>query len=133
MTSVRRAAATAGLLAALLLPLGAAAATVTTARPQTYQMETRLFDRYGVGEYDGVMRLTVNPSGIVSGWYRDADNAHLRTVTGGVERDGRIWLSIGGRHALRLNGTFKDGVLKATAAIPGPHQYQFESTSSKKV
>lgn len=133
MTIVRRSAATAGALAAFAAPLAAIAATVTTSQPQTYQMETRLFDRYGAGQYDGVMRLTVYPSGIVSGWYRDADNARLRTVTGGIERDGRIWLTVGGRRALHLNGTFRNGVLKATASIPGPHRYEFESTSSKKV
>lgn len=48
-------------------------AAAAAGSPRTCQMETRLFERYGAGQDEEVMRLTIAPSGVVSGWYRDAD------------------------------------------------------------
>lgn len=132
MTLFRTAAATAGLLAAIALPLAAPAASIVPAQPHTYHLQTRLFDRYGVGEYDGALTMTVSPDGIVGGTYRDLDAGAIRTVTGGLQPDGHIWLDIGGAHPLRLSGTFQNGALTTVAAIPGPAQYLFESTNVPK-
>jgi hypothetical protein len=127
MTSkIRTTAAAAGMLAALALPASALAATTTTAQTQQYTIPTKLTDRYHAGEYDGVLRLRISPDGIVQGTYQPSDGG-LVSVTGGL--DGRqIWLDVGnGIRALHLTGTFRNGVLRTTAAIPGPDLYEFDS------
>jgi hypothetical protein len=43
-----------------------------------------------------------------------------------------ISLDIGMMGRLHLSGTFKDGVLETTAAIPGPDTYTFESVNVKQ-
>ena len=125
---IRSAAAAAGVIAALALPLASQAATTTTAAPQHYQFQTRMSDRLHAGEYDGQLALTVYPSGIVQGTYRPAEG-DIRAVTGGV--DGKnIWLDIGMDRPLHLTGTFTNGVLLTVAQIPGPDTYTFESVDS---
>jgi hypothetical protein len=126
-TNIRTAAAAAALLAAFTLPLAAQAASTTSGSPQHYALQTRIVDRYHAGEFDGALTMTIYPSGIVQGTYRPADGG-FRTVTGGIEGTA-IWLDIGMNHPLHLTGTFKDGVLRAVAQIPGPDVYTFESTN----
>jgi hypothetical protein len=131
--TIRSAAAAAGLLAALALPLASQAATTTSAQPQHYDMQTRMAERFHPGEYDGRLALTIYPNGIVQGTYLPSDGG-VRNVTGGVTGT-NIWLeigSVGGSDQLRLTGTFKNGVLETVAAIPGPDTYTFESTSVKQ-
>ncbi len=131
MTKILRGALTsAAAAAALAMPLAAPAATTSSAQPQSYTMQTRIVDQYHAGEYDGVLTLTINPDGIVQGSYRD-DNGRPTAVTGGVDGQ-NIWLDIGWRRPLHLTGTFRSGVLRATAALPGPDVYQLESTSVKR-
>ncbi|HEX3464124.1 MAG TPA: hypothetical protein VHS78_08775 [Candidatus Elarobacter sp.] len=131
MTSkIRSAAAAAAMLAALAVPAGAFAATTTSAQTQSYTFPTTLTDRYHAGEYDGLLRLHISPGGIVQGTYQPSDGG-IRSVTGGL--DGKnIWLDIGGGiHALHVTGTFQNGVLRTTAALPGPDLYEFDSASVK--
>jgi hypothetical protein len=131
--SIRNAAAAAGLLAALCAPLAASAETTTGAPPQRYTMQTQYFDRWHAGEYDGMLALTVYPSGIVQGTYRDMSAGDFKTVAGGLDAQNRIWLDIGnGVNPLRLYGTFKDGVLRTTANIPGSNEHYFQSVSVAK-
>jgi hypothetical protein len=84
-----------------------------------YRLETR-FEQIGqAGQVDGVMTLTVYPSGIVKGGYHSIDSSGEHEVNGGL-KDGRIWLDILGRaddRPLHLTGTFKDGVLQTTASL----------------
>ena len=130
-TMIRNAAAAAGLVAALALPLGASAAT-TTAGPQHYTLQTRYFDDHSAGEYDGALTLTTYANGIVQGTYRSADTGDFKDVTGGLTEGGRIWLDIGnGADAVHLTGTFRDGKLVTTASIPGPDRYTFESITPR--
>ena len=115
------------LTAALAWPLASQAASTSLSAPQTLTYQTRLVQSFHAGEYDGTMRLTVYPSGIVSGTFRN-DEGGIREVTGGVDGSS-IWLDIGGAfHALHLDGTLKDGVIKAVANIPGPDTYTFVAT-----
>ena len=132
MTTIRNAAATASLLAALALPLSAQAATTTAAQPQHYAFQTRTFDQYHAGEYDGSLSLTVYPSGIVQGLYRDADGGGFKQVTGGLSPGNRIWLDIGnGADPLHVTGTFENGRLETVASIPGPDRFTFESIPAR--
>ena len=126
--TIRTAAAAAGVIAALALPLSSQAATTVSAPPQHYQFQTRMSDRLHAGEYDGQLTLTVYPNGIVQGSYRPSEGG-IRTVTGGL--DGKnIWLDIGMDRPLHLTGTFTNGVLVTVAQIPGPDTYTFESVDS---
>jgi hypothetical protein len=132
-TSLRAAAAAAGLLGALALPLAASAATSASGGPQRYTFQTQYFDRFHAGEYDGMMALTVYPSGIVQGTYHDMSAGDIKTVTGGIDQQNRIWLDIGnGPRPLRLYGTFKDGDLQTTANIPGSDVHVFQSVAMAK-
>jgi hypothetical protein len=128
--TIRSAAAAAGLLAALALPVAAPAATTTTAEPQHYTFQTRLAQRYGAGEYDGVLTITISPNGIVQGFYRPLDGG-ISSVSGGVEGK-QIWLDIGQRRPLHVTGTLENGVLKTVAAIPGPDIYEFDSVTTSR-
>ena len=126
MTSkIRSAVAAAGMLAALAVPVSALAASTTSAQTQSYTIPTKLTDRYHAGEYDGLLRIRISPDGIVQGTYQPSDGG-IVDVSGGL--DGKnIWLDIGGFHSLHVTGTFRNGVLKTTAAIPGPDLYEFDS------
>jgi hypothetical protein len=126
LNTIRNAAIAAGLTAALLAPLAASAAT-TDGPAQQYTMHTRYFSPREAGEYDGVLRLTVYPSGIVQGTYRDEYEGGFKTVTGGLDRQNHIWLDIGGLRPMRLYGTFENGVLRATRNSPDPREHYFES------
>ncbi len=127
-TKLRAATAAAALLATLALPLGASATTTGAAQSQHYTIETRLFDRFNAGEFDGVLSISVSPAGIVQGTYRDASAGGFHAVTGSVDTNHRLWLDIGMARPLRLYGTFDAGTIAATAQIPGPDVYTFEST-----
>ncbi len=132
ITNLRNAAAAAGLLAALALPLAAQAATTTSAAPQHYDLHTRSFDQYHAGEYDGVLALTVYPDGIVQGTYRAEDGGRIQVVTGGLSDGNRIWLDIGsGADPLHLSGTFRNGALEAVASTPGPDRFTLESVPAR--
>jgi hypothetical protein len=124
-TSIRNAAAAAGLLAALALPLASPAATTTSAEPQRYTLRTQLSDDHRAGAYEGTLMLTIYPSGIVQGTYRPSDGG-ITDVTGGLTGKD-IWLDVGARGRLHVTGTFENGVLKTVAAIPGPDVWEFDS------
>jgi hypothetical protein len=128
MTSkIRSAAVAAALLGALALPASALAATTSTAQTQSYTIPTKLTDRYHAGEYDGLLRLRISPDGIVQGTYQPSDGGIVE-VTGGLDGKNDIWLDLGnGIRALHVTGTFRNGVLQTTAAIPGPDLYEFDS------
>jgi hypothetical protein len=125
MTFSIRAAATAMLPSAFAVPVASQAASTTSAPPQHFQFQTRLYDQLHAGEYQGQLALTIYPSGIVQGNYRPYDGG-FRTVTGGLDGK-RIWLDLGVDHPLHLTGTFSNGVLETTANVPGPERFTFES------
>jgi hypothetical protein len=80
--------------------------------PITVKYETSLRGnsvRNEVGGYfAGTMRLTFHPDGILQGTYvPDAGNPI--PVTGGIEDSGRVWLSIGTRNRMTVNGHVHQG------------------------
>lgn len=68
---------------------------------------TRLIPQYSAGEYDGTLRLTINPNGIVSGTYIPS-NGGPRIVSGGVKGD-NIWLDFGFNGRMHVEGTIRNG------------------------
>ncbi|HEY4441202.1 MAG TPA: hypothetical protein VGN14_12155 [Candidatus Elarobacter sp.] len=123
MLPIQRLAAAALGAAALALPVCSVAATTTNAPPQRFTLDTRMVPKFGAGEYDGTMRLTVYSNGIVSGTYLPSDGG-VRQVNGGITGKD-IWLEIGEMGRLRIVGTFRHGVIDGTVQKPGPDITEF--------
>jgi hypothetical protein len=78
----------------------------------------------GAGEFDGKLRLTVTPDGIVSGYYFPADEGTIVSVVGG-EQNGKYWMDIGGESRLHVYAKLgKDGSLVGTATPTLPDRNQ---------
>jgi hypothetical protein len=101
------------------IPVAASAETQAAppALPQAYYLNVVSSQEFNAGEYDGTMRLTVNPDGIINGTYQSTDQGGPKNVTGGLAPNGRVWLDIGRMH---LVGTFVNGVLHTTSDTPYP-------------
>ena len=124
---IRAAAASAALLAAAWLPAAGSAATENGAT-QHFSFQTQLTDRFHAGGYDGSLALDVHPDGTVQGIYRPSDGLP-QPVAGGVT-GGQIWFDVTiNDRRVHLIGTLRDGVLRATAQIPGPDVWEFDSVS----
>ena len=64
---------------------------------------TTLTPKYGVGEYAGTLRITIDAAGIVNGFYQN-DEGQVSSVTGGV-RGTQIWFDVANYRRLHVNGT----------------------------
>lgn len=65
--------------------------------------------------WTGTLQLTINPDGIIQGYYHPAgDETAFIPVTGGRNND-RIWLDIGNRGRLHIEGTLHNGVITGSA------------------
>lgn len=97
-------------LALIALPVTARAADQTS---KTYT--TALTQQFGSPyPYSGRLQIWISDSGIVSGYYRPADNGSFETVTGGRSGD-HIWLNIGQTGDLHITGNFIKGVIVGSA------------------
>lgn len=112
-------------LSALVLAVAFAfqPAAAATGTPATYDLMTRQFDPMSAGEFDGRLRITITPDGIVSGNFQQ-DDGGLRQVTGGLSGT-KIWLQLG-NDGFPFNGTFVDGKLTAYAQGHGLHTWTLE-------
>jgi hypothetical protein len=62
----------------------------------------------------GRLEIRTNSDGIITGYYRPADNNSFIPVNGGV--DGKyVWLDIGRSGATRVNGTYQNGEIVGSA------------------
>jgi hypothetical protein len=118
-TNAKTLAVAAALAVAGALPVAASAETQAAppALPQAYYLNVVSSQEFNAGQYDGTMRLTVNPDGIINGTYQSTDQGGPKVVAGGVSPNGRVWLDIGRMH---LVGTFVNGVLHTTSNEPYP-------------
>lgn len=92
-----------------------AASTPTTMQTSYTTALTQVAPVSVPGEFDGSMKLTVTPDGIVSGYYFPVDEGTIVPVVGG-ERDGKYWFDIGGDTRLHIDAQAgKDGTLVGTA------------------
>jgi len=115
------------LLATFALPIASQAASTTNAPPQRYLFQTRMTESMHAGEYDGTLR-----SDGLSQWDRVG---HVSTQRRRCPQ--RIGRNVGDTDLARHRrsppfgaprGTLKNGVLQATANIPGPDTYTFVGT-----
>ena len=82
----------------------------------SYDLMTREIGSMKAGEYQGRMRITVEPNGIITGWFTNTQGS-ISNVIGGVN-GGKIWIQIGNAGMVGRNyyqGTFADGKIEATA------------------
>ncbi|MEO6914073.1 MAG: hypothetical protein ABI182_08655 [Candidatus Baltobacteraceae bacterium] len=97
-------------LALIVLPVTARAADQTST---TYS--TALTQQFGSPyPYSGKLQIRISDDGIVSGYYRPADNQSFETVTGGRSGD-QIWLNIGQSGDLQITGNFVKGAIVGSA------------------
>lgn len=92
------------------------AVTAQSATPVQVTYRTTLRSQLGLGApWSGTLQLTINPDGIIQGYYHPAgDEIAFIPVTGG--RSGKsIWLDIGRNGRLHVDGTMKKGVIVGTA------------------
>lgn len=102
----------AGLVAALAMagvPVVTQAATTQTHSPTNLTYQTSMETLPGPSApWTGSLHLTIDPDGIIRGWYHPADDmAAFIPVNGGLQGD-RVWLDIGRQGNLHVSGTMKD-------------------------
>jgi hypothetical protein len=77
--------------------------------------------------WTGQLQITINPDGIIQGYYRPADNNAFIPVTGGKTGDG-VWLDIGRTGGLHVNGVLQNGVITGGAVDQRTQQtYKFSA------
>lgn len=82
------------------------------------------------GPVTGTLQLTFNPDGIINGYYRPYGDGSFVQVTGGREGND-IWIDIGERARLHINGTLDKGNITGTAFDQRTQeQYKFRATTS---
>lgn len=108
------------------------AATASSNAPvrQTYQ--TSLRSLYGLpSPWTGTLQLTMNPDGIIQGYYHPADDyTKFIPVEGGRNGD-QVWLDIGHAGRLHVSGTIKnDNISGAAIDETTMQQYAFTARVS---
>jgi hypothetical protein len=107
-------------LAAALAGAPAISQAVTTqpTAPVKHTYDTSLAPQLGLGApWTGTLKLTLNPDGIIQGYYYPAgDEVAFIPVTGGRNGD-QVWLDIGQRGRLHIEGTIRNGGTIAGTAL----------------
>jgi hypothetical protein len=114
------------------VPAISQAATAQATVPVHATYNTSLESIYGLpSPWTGTLQLTINPDGIIQGYYRPADNNAFIPVTGGQNGD-QVWLDIGNRGRLHVNGVLQDGAITGGAIDERTHEaYKFSAQVSR--
>lgn len=114
------------------LPAISQAATATSTQPVQVKYDTKIGPIMGFAvPWTGALQLTINPDGIIQGYYRPADNNAFVPVTGGRNGDS-VWLDIGTMGHMHVSGTFKDGAITGAAIDETTsREYSFDATVSR--
>ncbi len=107
-------------LAASLALAGASAASAATSLSRTpvhLELQSIMTPMYSVGEFDGALTLTINPDGIVNGYYRPSSGS-VKLVSGGTDGD-HIWFDIGNSGDMRVSGRLKNGTIHGVVIVRG--------------
>lgn len=131
-TKILRGAALAGAVALAGAPAISQAATAySQTQPVHVNYNTSIQSLFGFDyPWTGTLQLTINPDGIINGYYRPADNMAFIPVTGG--RNGKnVWLDIGSNARLHVNGTLENGQIVGSAVDERSFkQYKFSATTA---
>lgn len=113
------------------VPAISQATTTQASAPVHATYETSMQSIYGLdAPWTGTLQLTFNPDGIIQGYYRPADDMAFIPVTGG--RNGEsVWLDIGRRGHLHVNGVLQNGVITGSAVDESTQKpYKFSARVS---
>ncbi len=116
-------------LVAAVVPDSAGASTDVQ---QSYVLSTWQKDVAAGGQYNGLLRLFIQPNGVVSGTMMTTQG-DLSQVVGGLNGT-KIWLQIGNQSPglqKTYEGTFVAGKLLATAQGAGLHTWTLEGEPAK--
>jgi hypothetical protein len=97
----------AALTIAFAVPAFAYAATVQTTKTIDYATSIGPVVGFAV-PYAGRLQIRTSAAGIITGYYRPADNNDFVPVTGAVDGN-RVWMDIGREGGTRVNGTLANG------------------------
>lgn len=122
------AAACVGLLT-LAVPAAGIAATSAPAAHYSTSM-TALFG--SAVPYSGSLDLTVNPDGIVRGYYFPADQSSMYVPVVGGRTGDRIWFDIGSTGSVHIDGRFERGTIVGTAFDRSNGQFSFVASPVAK-
>ncbi len=112
------------IVAAGFFALASPALAVTDdAALQQTSFATTFTERYEVGSYTGVLKLTIGKDGVVSGFYRNQDAGRFETVTGGLDGD-QIHLDFDFNGRVHIDGTY-DGKSISGSTLVGGRVYYF--------
>jgi len=96
--------------------------------PVTTRFQTTLQPQYEAGVYTGTMRLTLDPNGVVTGFYTSDDTGRPLVVTGGFDGN-NLWLDIGSQY--RISGTYRNGRIDGTTQLfPYGHATEYLTFSA---
>jgi hypothetical protein len=114
------------------VPAISQAATAQATAPVHATYNTSLESIYGLpSPWTGTLQLTINPDGIIQGYYRPADNNAFIPVTGGRDGD-QVWLDIGNSGRLHVNGVLQNDVITGGAIDLRTHEaYKFSAQVSR--
>lgn len=108
------------------------AATTQATVPVHATYQTTLESVYGLpSPWSGTLQLTLNPDGIIQGYYHPADNmSEFIPVTGGRDGD-RVWLDIGRNGRLHVTGVLANDVITGGAIdLSTQEEYKFSAKVS---
>lgn len=97
---------------AFAMPAYAYAAAAHTNKTIVYSTSIQPVTGFGV-PYTGRLQIRTSKNGIITGYYRPADNNDFVAVTGGIDGN-RVWIDFGRTGSSRFTGSIHDGVISGT-------------------
>lgn len=105
------------------IPAVSQAATVQAQNPVKITYQTSMQSIPGPSApWTGSLQLTINPDGIIQGWYHPADNMTALIPVNGGRNGERVWLDIGRQGSLHVSGTIRNGEITGSGIDNGTHQ-----------
>lgn len=108
---------------AFAVPAFAYAAAMQTDKTVVYSTDIQPISGFSV-PLAGRLEIRTSKDGIITGFYRPADNNNFVPVTGGVIGD-RVWIDIGHGGATRVDGRLQDGTIVGTIFSPNSDPLRF--------
>lgn len=127
-TFSKRQTAFAALLLALAIPAYAQAASAS-GPTVVYSTAIQRIAGYSY-PVSGRLQIRTSRTGIISGYYRPADNNDFVPVTGGVQGT-RVWLDIGKNGQTRVTGRMNGGKIVGTAFGPNGRLRRFTARTAR--
>ncbi len=118
----------AAIVLASAVPAYAFAAEIHTNKTVVYSTDIQPVAGFAV-PYTGRLQIRTSKEGIITGYYRPADNNDFVAVTGGIDGS-RVWIDFGRAGNSRLTGRIHDGVITGTLFGPGNKRMRFTANDA---